>query len=239
MDNKLVEKARKLFALSKSKVNEHEALLAAKKLNELRLTNNLTRLEFKNIIDDRVTFITEEIIEKVVFSSKQKVWWRIGIIGGCAYFNNCCYNIVTKINSVDSVLIGTSTNVELSEIQLNYLFWLVDRLVKGEVGKAAKNAFRTGFSSRIHYRLVNEAIKVDKDIKDKQPLEIFISNEQKEGLILLREQEKNALEAYMEENYPNIKNIKRTKPSLSDIDAFRRGQEQGSKVGLNPRQLES
>jgi hypothetical protein len=237
MDVKLVEKARKLFSMSKSKANENEAMVAAEKLNKLRLENNLSRLEFKNLIDNRVQYISEDIIEKIVFKSKNKVWWRIYLIGGVADFNSCDYIIRTKYNSIEYTIIGTSTNVELAEIQLNYLVWVLDQLSKNEVGRAAKNSFRVGFSNRVKYRLLGEKVKREKDIGNNN-LEISISNEQREGLVLMQKQEDNDLRLYMSENYPNLKTLNR-KQSLSDIDAYARGQHQGQKVGLNPRQLRS
>jgi hypothetical protein len=121
--DKLIDKVRKLLALSKSP-NEHEATLAMEKAQEILKTYNLTltEVEVKNIVERRI---------KMGKLTKWKIHLASAVAAG---FDTKLYMLGTQY----LVFCGTKVDTEVSEYAYEYLKGTVEALLKSYVSEMRK-----------------------------------------------------------------------------------------------------
>ncbi|MEM1172449.1 MAG: DUF2786 domain-containing protein [Cyanobacteria bacterium P01_H01_bin.35] len=145
VDRNLLEKISKLLALANSP-NEHEAALAAEKAAELLAQHNLS---VADLGEDKDEDITKGIVDK----TGRYVTWKMWILAGIANANGC--QAMRSTHTGEMRLVGTETNITVSQSLYEYLTAVVDKLVKQHKGKgrAFINAFRVGCATRLRQRL--------------------------------------------------------------------------------------
>lgn len=167
MDNsKIIERIRKLFALSKS-ANEHEAAAAAAKASQLMREHEIGEAMLR-VSDDART--AEGIVEGGIAGTKvegKRVAWKCFIASGAAKaFGVEMWFVGGKITGL-----GRVSAVQSWDYTCQYLYREVDRLAdeawNGPAGelprwndvspRAWKNAFRVGASHAIRKRLKEQA----------------------------------------------------------------------------------
>lgn len=145
VNKNLLEKISKLLALANSP-NEHEAASAAEKAAELLAQHNLS---VADLGQDKDEDITKGIVDK----TGRYVTWKMWILAGIANANGC--QAMRSKNTGEMRLVGTETNITVSQSVYKYLTAVVDKLVKQHRGKgrAFINAFRVGCATRLRERL--------------------------------------------------------------------------------------
>jgi hypothetical protein len=227
---KLVDKARKLVALSKSP-NEHEAASAAEKMQALVAEYNLSMLEVMQEPDhvgNRIVIIDREIIT----ASNP---WRRRLANALAALYFCKYFYTPFGKSKNQhCFVGLEANVAVTKVMFTYLLGAVNALAtKGAKGlpKREQSPYRVTFReactsrlcARIHERIeqAKEGGKVKTETGTTLP-----------ALLSLYEQSKQENEDFVEQVIGELKSRK-TKVSILHTQGFRDGDEAGQRIGLD------
>lgn len=166
MQDKIIDRIRKLLALSKS-ANEHEAAAAAAKASQLMREHEIGEAMLRVEDDSRSA---EDIVEGTVDGSqaaRKRVAWKCFIASGAAL----AFGVKMWTTSGKIVGLGRVSAVQSWGYTCQYLYREVDRLADeawdshaaseiriGAGGvRAWKNAFRVGASHAIHLRLKAQA----------------------------------------------------------------------------------
>jgi hypothetical protein len=161
VEAKIVDRIRKLLALSRSS-NEHEAAAAAARAAELMAAH---QLEAAMLAEDEQPSIDAHEIE----TTGQAVSWRGALASGIAYSFGCCMFWRPRREggklSVQLMVVGRSGDVDGVRYMYLYLSREVDRLANRawnqrheharqlESARSWKNAFRLGAAATIARRL--------------------------------------------------------------------------------------
>ena len=133
--DKVIERIRKLLALSTSS-NEFEAAEAAAKAQELLLKYNLSMAT--------VDVPETDAVDRVNWLCPDQTWQQV-LVNGIATTNLC--QVVRYDSKSKLAIFGSMSNVEVVEYLYSYLAAAIDRLCqdkcKGQ-GVAYKNAWRQG-----------------------------------------------------------------------------------------------
>lgn len=210
---KIVEKIRKLLALSESN-NEHEAMLAMENANKLLMKYNLEMSDI-NQID------LNEMVEDSIISGKRLMAYKTSLLSSVMKLNNCEVIIHNRVRGEKIVkALGKKHSIQVSVSMYEYLTITMEKLSKKEKG-INSNSFRLGFAHAISQK-VNEIIK---ERNKKQ-------NEFDVACTALVIQEKALVKKFMKEKYPNIRTTT-TKSSFADQASYMAGRTAGQSVSLN------
>ncbi len=144
----VIEKIRKLLALSESP-NENEAAIAASKAAELLSKHNLEIADIGEPI---------EIVGQIVLEDYATASWKELLLAGVCQLNGLKgFNSKVKHSRrSNAVLIGRPLSILVSKQTFLYLMDVVERLAcqhKGK-GRAYLNSFRLGVANRLRQRLI-------------------------------------------------------------------------------------
>jgi len=151
-DSSIIERARKLLALSQSS-NEHEAMSALEKLHALMARHNLTLADLKQRPEDFVLFHTEP----AMVSEWERIVWQAGArLNYCT----CAYTISEADGSTIMLLYGHTLNVQVSTLAAAYLKQAIDRAVQSikaaqpDLSANYEKAFRHAAAVRLDQRVI-------------------------------------------------------------------------------------
>lgn len=225
VNKSILEKINKLLALANSP-NENEAAIAAEKAAELLAQYNLTLADIGS--DEK-----EEITEGIVETTSRYITWKMLVLAGIATANGC--EAMRSTYSGKMRLVGTITNITVSQYLYDYLIKTVERLAKRHKGKgrAFLNAFRVGCATRLRQRLEQRRIEMEEEGIAGN------SESQPTPAIVVRSMfDKNALaiEDYLTQEGVKIKTQKIAR--ISSEHGFSSGYIAGDKISLD-RQMQS
>ena len=209
---KITDKIRKLFALSKSS-NEHEAALALKNANELLMKYNIDMMDVSATLSD--------IVESDVMSGKKFMVWKTTMLQSVMKFNNC--EIIKDHKGIEKTIkaMGKKQNIEVSMAMYDYLIATIDRAIKADRYISDKHSFHVGFARAIK-------VKVGEIIVERQK-EKSEFNTACSALVV---QEKNAVTKYMKDAYKNLKTTT-LKSSYRNSASYNSGYVKGQSTSLN------
>ena len=230
----IIRRARKLLALSNSP-NEHEAALAASKLQEMLIRNQLAAEDLAVHEHQEMDAIGESVVE----NGGRLVRWKTELLSTIADTHLCRYMIYRSYGHVGHTLIGRPVNTALAKETFAYLTATVDRLAKQALAQAQEddwiesprtwgNCFRLGCVSRLRSRLRAKKRELEQAAK-------ATGDAGTSALAMLNaiEREGNALAAYMNRNHPDLKSGRAFGDSDFDPDAYGRGRAAADRIGLD------
>lgn len=226
----IIEKIQKLLALSKSP-NEHEAILAANKAQELLLQYNLKYDDF----DEN----KEKTTEKVFDQYKQRVIWKGELAKEIAVNNFCDFWYDKRYYPVTYgyVFVGKPHNIEVCQWLYDYLTETIQRLAdeawekeasRYTHGKNWKNSFRMGCVHRLREKM-EEQLKQNME----QGTTGTATSNGMPGLVVsaIYEKEKQAIELYKKEL--GLKFKKQQNRYNTNYDGYQAGKDAADSIGLN------
>jgi hypothetical protein len=233
MDEKIIDKVKKLLRLGKS-TNQNEAALAAAMAAELMAKHNLAIESIDLGTNEQV-----QVDAVVINSDTRKVYWRTILINGCAKSQGarCFVNSTRKWTSTgrmttpektETIVVGTKSQTSAVKYLFEMLSKEIVRLAKKEWklfernnswrddlnARRWKHAFRIGCASTITHRLIEmfETVKQT-------------SNET--ALVYVGKQE-TAIADFMS----NIDLKPASRPNINDMRGMRSGERAGHSVAL-------
>lgn len=154
---KVLEKVKKLVALSKSS-NEHEAALALERAQALLAEYNLSIADIEKD-ESNPDFIISRSPVQDSMPYRRQVGHNISLLYFCTYF----YEAVPAMSKRGNVytrdrhcIVGAQHNVVVAQMMFDYLVKAIDRLARegaAEVGKEAYWSFQTAFKVACTSRL--------------------------------------------------------------------------------------
>lgn len=217
-NEKILDKIRKLLALSTSS-NEYEAALAASKAQELLLKYNLEMSQLKQDVGDE--------IERWNFRTPFRDSWLSYLMGAVASANLCRvvqgggwktgrrewengpFTAGERVR--EFYLFGKKPNLEVTEFMYEYLAAEIDRLTPRKGAKYV-SSFRIGAVTTIDKRL-------------KEELKTFQSTEETRALIVVSDA---ALAVKVKEAFPKL--TKGKGASITDYAGYLDGQAAGKSI---------
>ena len=221
--DKIINKLKKLLAMSESTANENEAMTAARQLHAMLARHNIS-------IDDLST--EENPIGKARFESNSRPWKRI-VADEVAKLYFCRFYFVnSRKGRAFYIFVGTEAN----RIFALYIFKMIVNIIERDARKESKklygkedcgfvNSFWTGAQIRITERC-RELIDAAKTgtLEDEEGNTL-------PALLSLYEQTDIILEGWMSDNLSL--NIVSNKTRTTNADGYNKGQESGDKVQLS------
>ena len=144
---KIVDKIKKLFALSESP-NENEAARALENANRLLLKYNLEMKDINNDIN------INSMMEETLLKAGRLVSWKIVLYIAVSKLNNCVIYISNIRSGNKSVqVIGKKQNIEITSLMFEYLSETLEAKMK--ISRPYdKKAFRQGFCDAIESKIL-------------------------------------------------------------------------------------
>jgi hypothetical protein len=226
----ILKRIQKLLKMSEDKgASENEAMLAAKKAQELLSEHNLSRSDIKD--DSQV-----ENIERETFDAERENWqgWiqsATAKLYFCQYFSKTGFDSNYKrINQ--AVFVGRKSNRIVAKSMCDYFINTVKRLADKEFesvpgSKSAinkmKRAFILGCATRLQKRInerFNEIAPPYEGIQNPDSLPMLYQNEQKAITDWLRNQGVRVVQ-------------KKSSFNVRDREAYSRGKQKGNGIGLD------
>jgi hypothetical protein len=213
MDERILDKIKKLLALAKSTSSEHEAANAMRKVQALMKEHQLSAT------DVALHEIAEQHTKRVNPAEKQPRWslilsHTVGAAFGLQYFLSWHRDVGDSI-----VFVGPKDRVEIGTYCYEVL---APQLVKA----------RSNFASTLNKRL-KRSTKINRaDLFAEgwimtvlRKIEALVPTEDEQGLVQL----------YMEKHHPDLTDVKAraAKPKARDMSAYLEGAAQGRNVTLN------
>ena len=216
----LIEKIKKLFALSENNPNEHEAAAAAGKARELLEAHDLSTAD----LNEKPEPVEEKMHEtgKSYFSQ-----WLIRLASVVASHFNCrivlCSGISAKVK-----FIGTATDIAIAEYVFVYLRRAIEAAAEktevpfGKNGRRWKDSFRCGMVKGVSNNLYRMRRRTE---ERHDPVVRAKSGD----LVVVK---RDALEAYMKDKY--LKFSKHRGNYNPDHEATAHGRGIGETISINP-----
>lgn len=224
-DSRLIEKMKKLLALSQSTSNEHEAMSAARKLHSMLAKYNVSISE----LDE-----SPEEIGNEGEMTYNRPWKRVlAMYVAELYF--CKFYIVVNLNQKSKatyMFVGTESNRMFALHIFNMIVKTVEKesrreskLMYGKEVSSFVNSFWTGAMDRIVERC-KELIEMSKsgDLEDEEGNKL-------PALLSTYEQAQLECQDWMDNNL-NLKSVK-NRTRADDVNGLRKGREAGNKVQLS------
>ncbi len=217
MDTKLIEKIKKLLALSESS-NKHEAELSMLKAQELLAKHKLSLKEVRefNIADNAI----KENITKISFT---KAKWKANLARLIADNFGCELYFKTKYSHTITYL-GREEDITVCNIVLEYAIDCIDSAVKrikyeyvkyGYSTRGLENDYAIGFINGLHEKF--EAQK---------------KANQEWGLVLVKDQE--VIDAYKQIKFRKRK-VNTSTQFQGHSKAYEKGHEDGEKFSISDK----
>ena len=223
MDNKIIEKIKKLMALSKSS-NENEAELAMMRAQELLVKHHLTM----NDIKDKDTKTNKlNILEIDLIIGKRITGWKIALANVLAKNFRCETFVATMLSGGKKLrVVGGEEDAKVVEILFTYAIGFIDsrsrsirRLLRkqSETARGSTQSYITGFLEGLATHFENQ-----------------INDNIEWGLILVTPVE---IDDYINKkyNYCKSKPISINLSSGNNPDAFQKGFDDGKDFNNNKK----
>lgn len=219
MDNKFIEKIKKLLALAQSD-NENEAKLAAEKAQELIVRHNIKiqslKKENKEFI--HMTLLSNQPYMKPHVDSITNIlvkYFFVRVIVSDVDTGELTVDFRRKIRK-DFFIIGTTENTTMAKYVFDYLSIVYQRLwlkykKENSLGEKARKSYYLGLTHGIYKKLEETRKKVEESY----------------GLVLVKDAEL--------ENYMDNLNLGKasSNSSCSNSTAYYDGVEDGNKININ------
>lgn len=221
---KILDKIRKLLALSKSP-NENEAAVALAMAQELMLRYNIDNIDLEQESTEDIIEIDFKISYQAEESSLRFVYWL-----GKAFFVK---PILIKRNiGQDKIkferyirFIGKQADVAVTTYVFSYMMTILDNKGKEYTKKIKiRKDYDFGFVTAV-------CEKLEKIEEDKRNSTIFTVNEAKNESALILSS-RSLIESFIKEKYGDKINDGKQQEIEFDLDAFRDGYVEGEKHGI-------
>lgn len=221
---KILDKIRKLLALSKSP-NENEAAVALAMAQELMLRYNIDNIDLEQESTEDIIEIDFKISHQAEESSLRFVYWL-----GKAFFVK---PILIKRNiGQDKIkferyirFIGKQADVAVTTYVFSYMMTILDNKGKEYTKKIKiRKDYDFGFVTAV-------CEKLEKIEEDKRNSTIFNVNEAKNESALILSS-RSLIESFIKEKYGDKINDGKQQEIEFDLDAFRDGYVEGEKHGI-------
>ena len=234
--NRMIEKIKRLVALSQSP-NEHEAALAADKAQELLALYNLSMSDLDTESKDE-EFMTDEDLETDSLPWRRHLATMVAKMYFCSYF----YTFVKRPSLTRSCgyvrydkhsFVGARHNIEVAKMMFKYLIDTIDRLAdegSSKVTPGERSPYRTSFRHACALRLctrIHKRIEAAKAGTAKTETGTNLP-----ALASLYDRTSKALEEYNQKKHPALKSSK-TKVTMTHSRGVIDGQAAGDKIGLD------
>ena len=218
---KIIDKLKKLLALSKSS-NQHEAELALAKFNELLTTHQLSMSD----ID-----VKEQgsVGEEAHYMGRKgsKFMWQSRLAHACAQLNNSDIIINTRNDGWSIIWVGKKDDITQAKMLYEHLTESWESIFKTylkERGcsstKLVRNSHAMGFTSALHTRI--------KDLVRQREDQLRGAKTTGTALMLLSNQ---LVKDYIADKYTNLRSTKSRSRSV-DRDALMNGRHHGQNIAL-------
>lgn len=211
---KILEKVRRLLALSKSS-NEFEAAAAAAKAQELLFKY---KLEMNDVPSDDGRDAPREAFDRHFMVAENTAGWRGTLLNVIALNNDC--SVIKHSGGTGKLyaVIGQKSSFEVVEYLYAYLVAEIDRLAKTHFGKGHPDSWFTSF----RYGCVNTLSKTLKRQREES-----VSSAKGMALVVVNEA---ALKAKEHEFYPRLRH--RGSHSIGNSSGYATGQRDGATIGI-------
>ncbi len=212
-DTKIIEKIKKLLALSESS-NPNEALLAAKRARSLMDKHSITKADIERAG-------SKEFLESVsVHEYRQRNVWIVLLQKAVADLNDCFGVIESDCGIIKHKFRGFTADAVVAKMTLDYLIDACERCCKAASvkGRSERNQFRLGFAQVI-------AVKIDVILGERK--ESFVK---KTGTDLIPLKMNQITQHFG--TLKSAKGIKYREPTKSEMDAYQNGVMAGRETGL-------
>lgn len=232
MDEKILDRIRKLLALATSS-NEHEAALAAARAQDLLFQHNLTAAQVVGAAAAKEA--RENSYQQHRWESGRETW-RTSLVNALAS-NNFCQAVYIGKGQVS--VIGKPENAEFVRFMFNYLTVEIDRL-SGLARRKRDLAVMFGDDEPIQRPLVwlNNfrvgAVQIIGERLREQANRNRRQSSEAEALVVVSGKE---LAKRVKQFFPRLQNVKRK--FQVDTDGFEAGQQAGRSIGLERHGLSS
>lgn len=216
MENPVIEKIRKLFALADGNSNINEASAAAAMAQELMFKHKLAMADI-DAPDE-----PEDVLGSTDFDAPGHLWKK-SLVHGVArafYCRSCTLGSSGKNKTVR--IVGKLSDTQSATYMARYLINEIERLAKQECpgqGRRFANSFKVGAVVSILDRLQTQRKEQDKVVE-----------KYNESAALVLKNDAMAVNKYYKELFP--KTVKGNAPRATDGGAFEAGQEAGNSVSL-------
>lgn len=222
--DKIIDRIRKLLALSKS-ANEHEAAMAAGQAADLMLKHEIEEASLCDA-EDTPEGVESETLEK---GKQHTSWKRVLANGLCQSFG--CQSYGDRLSGMaKTIIVGQPSKLATIRYMYQYLVAEIERLANAtyraharfttESARSWKNAFRLGASSAIYKRLLAQ--------REETHAAARIAGQGSALVVVKRSEE--AVAAYIKKAVPNLRSSGRA--SCSSRSGFGAGKSAGERVSL-------
>jgi len=149
--DKILERARKLLAMSQDASSEHEAMIAAKRLHALLIKHNIELTELER---------DEQGVDAELAHDGSSWPWKKVILGAVSELYFCsCYIAPTRKNYSNFFVVGTESNRLFAIHLIKNIFSIIERAarrgsvqVHGKPSSTYITSFRNGAAARVSSR---------------------------------------------------------------------------------------
>ena len=166
--SKIIERVKKLLAISTSHVNENEASATYSAAQEL-----ISKYQIEEAELNAKTNIPLVIVHDMIDSgNKSSILWKERLVGSLTEVNHCDFIIEKNSSLEDGVngssiyfIFGQETNVELIKILFNLISNQIEYFAKSSTcrGKSEMNSFKLGITTRVGQRLKDSKDKIESE----------------------------------------------------------------------------
>lgn len=223
VDEKMIDRVRKLFAMSQDVSSANEAAIALKRCMSLMQKYGITEADLT----------TSEFGSDASFEGKSIPKWRGYLALGIAKFTETVVTI--KRERVNGVLVkkivysGFDADVQNAVLLSDYLEQTLARCIKrykaetGNTGRAASNSFSLGFALALQDRM----FEMSKEMEQQSPVTTQDTPNASAGTSLVVCKQKMVAAEFGKQR------IKQSRTHVSDGSANNAGNEAGRNVNLN------
>lgn len=240
MNSDLVEKIRKLLALSRSD-NEHEAALALQRAQEIAINNGISIAAVQARGDNAESYDEKRVESGQRFAISQRFTTAI-------LMNHFKVHIIywgNRQHGRSITFLGKESDVEIAiylQEYLNKAFMDIWRANQKKYGWPVKNrdAFLLGLYHGLNTKLTNEARKAEeakfeeiRRQKDAAGYDADLEvNKIKNNYAIILKTDEVQLKKYVEDKHPELRKVQNRKLNIWDSDVVEIGQQEGAKMEI-------
>lgn len=228
---KIIERVKSLYALSKSTHSQHEAEAAMKAAQQI-----ITKYKIdKELLKEKTK---EPYLEIIIYAGhKARIYWKEQIIHAVCHTNGCevlIYGVSNpRVNGISYKAFGKQSNLELCKVLIELIINQIDYLAKEDKsikGKDGKDAFKTGCAQRVKERLAQGQDDEIRLYLEKEK----VTDDQKSKLMKLNDIERVDARKFMNELVGEVHKLASREKTV-ETGAFEKGKQAGDKISLSAR----